>query len=139
MNKKEHEQLYSNAGNVCKAFMEAWLYQDYDQMYTLVNKAWGSKHTRDFLWEKYSAIIIDEYEITREPAQPTAAMVQAEVRIMYNGQWLKPENINLVCETKAYAPSLHGEWGVNPPSTLKLIQRPKTRAERREEERNSKK
>jgi hypothetical protein len=133
------EQLYCNPANVLREFMEAWLYQNYDQMYTLVNKAWGSNHSRDFLWDMYSGIIIDDYAITEEPPRPERPMVTAEVKIKLNGIWLKPANINLVCETAPYRPGLHGEWGVNPVSTLKLIQRSPTRKERRKAKREQKK
>lgn len=132
------EQLYTNPTKVLTAFMEAWLYQDYEKMYKLVNKAWASHHDLDFLWDQYSGIIIDDYEIIIPPPQPEKALVAAEVKIMYNGQWLKQASINLVCESKAYKASLHGDWGVNPNSTLKLIARPKTRAERRKEARKKK-
>ena len=133
------EQLYNNPSTVLHEFMEAWLYQNYDQMYRLVNKAWGSNHNPGFLWDIYSGIIIGDYEITEEPPRPERPMVTAEVKIQLNGQWLKPAKINLVCETEPYKPSLNGEWGVNPVSTLKLIQRLLTRAERRKKERELKK
>lgn len=129
------ETLYTNANRVITEFMEAWLYQDYDQMYQLTNLAWTSRHTNDFLWEMYSGILIDDYKIHQLPPAPERPMVQAEIKIMYNGMWLKPANVNLVCEVAPYKTSLHGRWGVNPDSTLKLIQRPKTRAERRKQER----
>lgn len=135
----KNEQLYSNPGNVLKEFMEAWLYQDYDKMYTLVNKAWASKYTRDFLWEMYSAVIIDDYEITVPPGEVTAALISAEVRIMVNKLWLNPALVVLVCETEAYKASLHGDWGVNPISTMKLFRRPETWADRREKERLNRK
>ncbi len=136
---KRDEALYTNANKVCEAFMEAWMYQDYDRMYELSNLAWASQHTVDFVWEMYSAIIISDYKIYALPPAPEKAMVKAEVAILFNGQWLKPAEINLVCETAPHKPSLHGRWGVNPVSTLKLIQRPKTRAQRRKEERSKNK
>ena len=130
----KNEQLYTNPFAVINAYMEAWSYQHYSQMYKLVNKAWASTHELDYLWNLYSDMIIDDYEIITQPSLPEQAMVQIQIRIKFNGQWMQPALVNLVCETEAYKPSLHGNWGVNPTSTLKLIQRLKTRAERRNEE-----
>lgn len=133
------EKLYTNPSNVLKEFMEAWLYLDYDRMHTLVNKAWGSNHNRDFVWDMYSDIIIDDYAIEVEPARPERPLVTALVKIKLNGTWMKPAKVILLCETEPYKPSLHGEWGVNPATTLKLFQRLPSRRERRKTDREHKK
>ena len=123
------DQLHiNNAKAKLGEFFNAWKKSDHNLMASLTNKSWlldGHPLFNADGWinSHLSFLKPMSWEIG-EPVRIGEAMMQFPVKakIKQGDGTVAPclMNINMLCETGAYNPSLEGTWGVNPVSVMQM-------------------
>ena len=111
----------TNAKQAAQYFLEAWKGRRWGQMLTFCQYTWRESYGRQRLKEMFKPLQLDEYEVNSNLIKGDC-MVEVYCWYVINGQ-PKRGKMRVICETAPYAPSLEGEWGVNPISVLKMAER----------------
>lgn len=106
-------------------FMEAWRNEDWHGMWKNSQKTWRSKveNNAERLFDFFGHKALLEYKITGMN-EVSGCCTDVYVEIIYTigthpGIQTGLIEARLLKEMKEYQPSVDGEWGVNPISTLK--------------------
>lgn len=96
-------------------FLKYWKKRNYQRMYRLCQKTWVSNHTKGELINLFTGVKLDEYKIVSTLDE--GAINKVTLKLKVNGSY-KTKTVNVICEKKAFKPTIEGAWGVNPISIL---------------------
>ncbi len=96
-------------------FLKYWKKRNYQRMYRLCQKTWVSNHSKGELINLFTGNELEEYQIGK--IDNRGAIQSVDLRLKINGAY-KLITVNMICEKKAFKPTIEGTWGVNPISIL---------------------
>ena len=103
-----------------KAFLSAWILQDWQIMWEQCQLSWSHRHTLEDL-KKNFGVIPGKYEIVATTANSSVRQ-EAEFTLSFPDGSVTAHRAVLVCESEAYNPVPFGSWGVNPVSVLQVLE-----------------
>ena len=109
-----------NHKDTITAFMQAWLNEDYEQMYQFSQKTWKANNTEGVIKALFQDAKLKKYNIFSSTFVSNAAM-KYNVDITLQSDDHLMSVVMVLCEDEAYKPRAYGEWGVNPLSVQNII------------------
>lgn len=106
--------------NTIKQFCQAWSKNDYSKMYGLCTTTWKAKNTKTDLKNLIIGKIKSFRIVFTEYNSKFPCLCDINIKVKYKGK-VKELKARLIKESKLYATSEEGTWGVNPISVIRNL------------------